>query len=64
MYINSKKSMKKAKENWIGEWCDEIKENLRKNNSKEGTPTPETLDYCKTWESDHYPRSLRKLLWY
>ena len=26
--------MKKAKENWIGEQCSEIKENLRKNNSK------------------------------
>ena len=26
--------MKKAKENWIGEQCTEIEENLRKNNSK------------------------------
>ena len=26
--------MKKAKENWIGEQCGEIEENLRKNNSK------------------------------
>ena len=26
--------MKNAKENWIGEQCSEIKENLRKNNSK------------------------------
>ena len=26
--------MKKAKENWIGEQCCEIEENLRKNNSK------------------------------
>ena len=26
--------MKKAKENWIGEQCSEIKENLRKSNSK------------------------------
>ena len=26
--------MKKAKENWIGEQCREIEENLRKNNSK------------------------------
>ena len=25
---------KKAKENWIGEQCSEIEENLRKNNSK------------------------------
>ena len=26
--------MKKAKENWIGEQCSEIEENLRKDNSK------------------------------
>ena len=26
--------MKKAKENWIGEQCSEIEENLRKNNNK------------------------------
>ena len=26
--------MKKAKENWIGEQCSEIEENLRKSNSK------------------------------
>ena len=31
---NIKKCTKKAKENWIGEQCSEIKENLRKNNSK------------------------------
>ena len=29
-----KKCMKKAKQNWIGEQCSEIEENLRKNNSK------------------------------
>ena len=29
-----KRCMKKAKENWIGEQCREIEENLRKNNSK------------------------------
>ena len=29
-----KRCMKKAKENWIGEQCNEIEENLRKNNSK------------------------------
>ena len=34
--VNSsiKRCMKKAKENWIGEQCGEIEENLRKNNSK------------------------------
>ena len=26
--------MNRAKENWIGEQCNEIEENLRKNNSK------------------------------
>ena len=26
--------MKKAKENWIGDQCSEIEDNLRKNNSK------------------------------
>ena len=31
---NIKKCTKKAKENWIGEECSEIEENLRKNNSK------------------------------
>ena len=31
---NIKRCMKKAKENWIGEQCSEIKEDLRKNNSK------------------------------
>ena len=29
-----KRCMKRAKENWIGEQCSEIEENLRKNNSK------------------------------
>ena len=31
---NIKRCMKKAKENWIGEQCSEIEENLRKINSK------------------------------
>ena len=31
---NIKRCMIKAKENWIGEQCSEIEENLRKNNSK------------------------------
>ena len=31
---NIKRCMKKAKENWIGEQCIKIEENLRKNNSK------------------------------
>ena len=31
---NIKRCMKKSNENWIGEQCNEIEENLRKNNSK------------------------------
>ena len=31
---NIKRCTKKAQENWIGEQCSEIEENLRKNNSK------------------------------
>ena len=31
---NIKRYTKRAKENWIGEQCSEIEENLRKNNSK------------------------------
>ena len=31
---NIKRCTKKAIENWIGEQCSEIEENLRKNNSK------------------------------
>ena len=34
MNNNTKRCMKKAKENWTGEQCSEIEENLRKNNSK------------------------------
>ena len=34
MNNNIKRCMKKATENWIGEQCSEIEENLRKNNSK------------------------------
>ena len=31
---NIKKCMKKSKENWVGEQCSEIEENMRKNNRK------------------------------
>ena len=31
---NNKRCMKNAKENWTGEQCSEIEENLRKNNIK------------------------------
>ena len=52
--------MKKAKENWIGEQCKEIEENLRKNNS-EGIPTGEGLDHCETGKSAYCPSSFWKM---
>ena len=52
--------MKKAKENWIGEQWSEIEENPRKSNSK-GIQTAERLDHCETGESEHCPRSFRKM---
>ena len=60
---NIKRCMKKAKENWIGEQCSKIEENLRKNNSKqqEGIPTRERLDHCETRKSYYRPRSFRKM---
>ena len=58
MNNNIKRSMKKAKENWIGEQCSEIEENLRKKNS---IPTDERLDRCETGESDYCPKSFRKM---
>ena len=57
--------MKKAKENWIGEQCSEIEENLRKNNNKrayqlvkdlttvkqgKGTTVPDRSGKCLTEE--------------
>ena len=53
--------MKKAEENWIGEQCSEIEENLRKNNSKRGIPTRERLDHCETRESYYCPILFRKM---
>ena len=49
------------KENWIGEQCSEIEENLRKNNSKRAYSTGERRDHCETGESDYCPRSFRKM---
>ena len=42
---NIKRCVKKAKENWIGEQCSEMEENLRKNKNK-GIPSCERLDLC------------------
>ena len=44
---NIKRCMKKAKENWIGEQCSEIEENLRKNNSKRAYQLVEDLTTVK-----------------
>ena len=57
---NIKRCMKKAKENWIGEQCSEIEENLRKNNSKRAYQLVR-LDHCETGESDYCSRSFRKM---
>ena len=58
----TKRGMKKAKENWIGEQCSEIEENLRKNNRKrEYQLGIHGLDHCETGESDYCPRSFRKM---
>ena len=61
--INIKRCMKKAKENWIGEQCSEIEENLRKNNSKRAYQLvrKKKLDYWETRESYYYPHSFRKM---
>ena len=55
---NIKRCMKKAKENWKGEQCSEIEENLRKNNSKRAY---QLVKGCETGESDYCPRSFRKM---
>ena len=60
MNNNIKRCMKKAKENWIGEQCSEIEENLRKNNSKRAYQLVR-LDHCETGESDYCSRSFRKM---
>ena len=42
--------MKKAEQNWIGEQCSEIEENLRKNNSKRAYQLLKDLTTVKTGE--------------
>ena len=44
---NVKRCMKKAKENWIGEQCSEIEENLRKNNNKRANQLVKDLTTVK-----------------
>ncbi|WP_419584015.1 hypothetical protein, partial [Thiolapillus sp.] len=57
---NIKRCMKKAKENWIGEQCSEIEENLRKTNSKRAYQL-ERLTTVNKGESDSCPRSFGKM---
>ena len=57
---NIKRCTKKAKENWIGEQCSEIEENLRKNNSKRAYQLMKDLTTVKR-ERDYCPRSFRKM---
>ena len=57
---NIKRCMKKAKENWIEEQCNEIEESLRKNNSKRAYQLLKDLT-TETGESDYCPRSFRKM---
>ena len=59
---NINRCMKKAKENWIGEQCSEIEENLRKNSSKRAYQLVKDLTTVKQGEFDYCPRSFRKML--
>ena len=51
---------RKKKKNWIEEQCSEIKENLKKNNSKRAYQLVR-LDHRETRESYYCPRSFRKM---
>ena len=53
--------MKKAKENWIGELCSEIEENLRKNNSKRAYQLVKDLTTVKQGKATSCPTSVRKM---
>ena len=48
---NIKRCMRKAKENWIGEQCSEIEENLKKNNSKRAYQLVKDLATMKQGEA-------------
>ena len=53
--------MKKAKENWIGEQCSEIEENLRKNNSKRAYQLVKDLTTVKQGKATTVQDRLRKM---
>ena len=52
---NIKGCMKKAKENWTGEQCSEIEENLRKNNSKRASQLVKDLTTVKQGKATIVP---------
>ena len=58
---NTKRYMKKAKEDWIGEQCSETEENMRKNNSKRAYQLVKDLITVKRGKATYYPRSFRKI---
>ena len=53
---NIKRCMKKAKENWIGEKCSEIEENLRKNNRGQS-------NWLKRWVYSYWDRKDPYRVW-
>ena len=59
---NIKRCMKKAKENWIGEQCSEIEENLRKNNYKRAYQLVKDLTTVKQGETTTVQDRSRKCL--
>ena len=52
---NIKRCMKKAKENWIGEQCSKIEENLRKNNSRRAYQMVKDLTTVKQGKATTVP---------
>ena len=48
---NIKRYLKNAKVDWRGEWCSEIEENLRKNNSKGAYQILKDLNTVKQWKT-------------
>ena len=62
MNINVKRCTKKAKENWIGEQCSEIEENLRKNNSKRAYQLVKDLTTMKQGKATTVPDRSGKCL--
>ena len=54
--------MKMAKENWIGEQCSEIEENLRKNNGKRANQLVKDLNSVKQRKASTVQNRSRKRL--